>query len=252
MAIADLVGRRDFDAEVVERAGDAGAAGPRLLNEHQLQRGVGHGEVGVAGLHLRRSTAEELRVEVNGLTEVGDVEGELDSGHGSSGTLTVIDMDSVPDRSMNRQYDTREEGGPMPRAAGAKADTCCPPITAGQLNDAEATELAALFAALSDPVRLASSPSWGAQGRSAAATSRVPWARVSPPFRTTRGCSPMPASSSVSDAGDGCGGVSYPKRSKGCEGHWKAARIRFKCPDDRRRPPCPHLLTRSPASPFST
>ena len=42
----------------------------------------------------------------------------------------------------------------MPRTASAKADTCCPPITAGQLSEAEATELAALFAALSDPVRL--------------------------------------------------------------------------------------------------
>ena len=42
----------------------------------------------------------------------------------------------------------------MPPAAKAKAGLCCPPITAGQLNDAEATELAALFSALSDPVRL--------------------------------------------------------------------------------------------------
>ena len=42
----------------------------------------------------------------------------------------------------------------MLRSAGAKADTCCPPITAGQLSSAEATELSVLFAALSDPVRL--------------------------------------------------------------------------------------------------
>jgi ArsR family transcriptional regulator len=42
----------------------------------------------------------------------------------------------------------------MPRAAVAKPDACCPPITAGQLSEAEATELATLFAALSDPVRL--------------------------------------------------------------------------------------------------
>ena len=42
----------------------------------------------------------------------------------------------------------------MPRTASAKADTCCPPITAGQLSEAEASELAVLFAALSDPVRL--------------------------------------------------------------------------------------------------
>ena len=42
----------------------------------------------------------------------------------------------------------------MPKAGRATAATCCPPITAGQLSDAESTELAALFAALSDPVRL--------------------------------------------------------------------------------------------------
>ena len=43
----------------------------------------------------------------------------------------------------------------MPRAATAKAPTtCCPPITAGQLTEAEAAELSGLFSALSDPVRL--------------------------------------------------------------------------------------------------
>jgi len=42
----------------------------------------------------------------------------------------------------------------MPRAAGAKAELCCPPITAGRLSQPDAAELAALFSALSDPVRL--------------------------------------------------------------------------------------------------
>src|ERR1700729_2412234 len=42
----------------------------------------------------------------------------------------------------------------MPRTASAKAETCCPPITAGQLREAQAPQLAVLFAALSDPVRL--------------------------------------------------------------------------------------------------
>ena len=42
----------------------------------------------------------------------------------------------------------------MPKADRAEAAPCCPPITAGQLSEAEAAELAALFAALSDPVRL--------------------------------------------------------------------------------------------------
>src|ERR1700722_6867811 len=42
----------------------------------------------------------------------------------------------------------------MPKADRTEAAPCCPPITAGELNEGEATELAALFAALSDPVRL--------------------------------------------------------------------------------------------------
>jgi ArsR family transcriptional regulator, arsenate/arsenite/antimonite-responsive transcriptional repressor len=42
----------------------------------------------------------------------------------------------------------------MPKTDRATAGPCCPPITAGKLSEAEATELAALFAALSDPVRL--------------------------------------------------------------------------------------------------
>jgi ArsR family transcriptional regulator, arsenate/arsenite/antimonite-responsive transcriptional repressor len=41
----------------------------------------------------------------------------------------------------------------MPKADRTEAP-CCSPITAAQLSEAEATELAALFAALSDPVRL--------------------------------------------------------------------------------------------------
>ena len=42
----------------------------------------------------------------------------------------------------------------MPKAARAEEATCCPTITTGQLSEAEAGELATLFAALGDPVRL--------------------------------------------------------------------------------------------------
>ena len=42
----------------------------------------------------------------------------------------------------------------MLQPGGAKGVPCCAPITAGQLPEAEASELAGLFAALSDPVRL--------------------------------------------------------------------------------------------------
>jgi translocation and assembly module TamB len=62
-------------AEVVEGAGLA------ALHEHELQRRVGDGEVGVAGLPLVGLDGQELAVEGDGLVEVGHVEGELDSGH---------------------------------------------------------------------------------------------------------------------------------------------------------------------------
>ena len=56
----DLVGRLDLDAEVVERAGLAVA-----LDQHELQRRLGDGEVGVARPDLGRLGGEELRVEVD-------------------------------------------------------------------------------------------------------------------------------------------------------------------------------------------
>jgi ArsR family transcriptional regulator len=62
-----------------------------------------------------------------------------------------INMCSLSNRSMDVNMNL---GGSMPKADRATAAPCCPPITAGQLSEAEATELAALFAALSDPVRL--------------------------------------------------------------------------------------------------
>ena len=64
----------DFDAEVVECPGLAVA-----FDEDELERRLGDGEVGVAGTHLGGLGVEELGVELDGLLEVGDVEGQLDS-----------------------------------------------------------------------------------------------------------------------------------------------------------------------------
>ena len=72
----DLGGGLGLDAEVVDRA----AFG--ALEEDELQGRVGDLEVGVAGLALGRLGREQLRVEVDGLVDVGDVECELDTGHG--------------------------------------------------------------------------------------------------------------------------------------------------------------------------
>ncbi len=49
------------------------------LDEDELQRRLGNGEVGVAGLALRGFRSEELAVEPDGLLEVVDVESELDT-----------------------------------------------------------------------------------------------------------------------------------------------------------------------------
>ena len=72
----DRVGVDDLDAEVVHRTAVAG-----VLDQDELQRGLGNGEVGVAGPDLRRLGAEQPAVEGDRLLQVVDVEGELYAGH---------------------------------------------------------------------------------------------------------------------------------------------------------------------------
>src|ERR671910_1760371 len=73
-----LVGGRHLDAQVVERARVTVA-----LDEHELERRLGNGEVGVAGAALGRLGREQLRVEADRRVDVGNVEGELHAGHAS-------------------------------------------------------------------------------------------------------------------------------------------------------------------------
>ena len=63
------------------------------LDQHQLQRRLGDGEVGVAGADLGRLGREELRVEVDRVVEVGHVQGELhpDSSGSLPDTLASVD-----------------------------------------------------------------------------------------------------------------------------------------------------------------
>ncbi len=74
---AHVVGRLDLDAEMVQRS--------RItvtLDEHELERRLGDGEVGVARAELGRFGGEQLGVEVDRVVEVRDVQGELHSAHG--------------------------------------------------------------------------------------------------------------------------------------------------------------------------
>ena len=54
---------------------------PGFSQQHQLQRWLGDGEVGVALLHLGRRGVEQFGVEGDRLVEVIDVESELNAGH---------------------------------------------------------------------------------------------------------------------------------------------------------------------------
>ncbi len=88
----------------------------------------------------------------------------------------------------------------MPRAAAAKEDTCCPPITAGPLSDVEAAELATFFAALSDPVRLRLLSIVASEGEVCSCNLEGPLGKSQPTISHHTGSWPMPASSSENDA----------------------------------------------------
>ena len=64
-----LVAGFHLDTEVVDGAALAG-----VFQQHQLQRRLGHREVGVTGLHLGRGNAKQFGVERDRLVEIVDVE----------------------------------------------------------------------------------------------------------------------------------------------------------------------------------
>jgi hypothetical protein len=68
----DRIGVGDLDAEVVKAAALAG-----VFQQYQLERRLGDREVGITGPELGRLGTEQLAVEGDGLIDVVDVEGEL-------------------------------------------------------------------------------------------------------------------------------------------------------------------------------
>jgi hypothetical protein len=61
----DFVGALDLNAEVVERARCLGG----VFDEHQFQRRIDYGEVGIAVADLGRLGGEQLGVEADGLVD---------------------------------------------------------------------------------------------------------------------------------------------------------------------------------------
>ena len=67
------------------------------LDEDELERGLGDGEVGVAVAEFGGLGAEELAVEGDGRVEVGDAEGELYAGHGEPPAVWVGGCQQPPE-----------------------------------------------------------------------------------------------------------------------------------------------------------
>jgi ArsR family transcriptional regulator len=123
----------------------------RPLEKDELERGLGDGEVGVAGPSLGRLDVEQLRVELDRLFEIGDAQGELDAGH--SGFLSGC-FDVCRCRTLPRCFDGCQYGRMSKQAAVPVLEQCCAPLVRQPLDEASAVQLAAVFKALSDPVRL--------------------------------------------------------------------------------------------------
>src|SRR5690606_38138047 len=73
----DDLGALHLHAEVVH----AGVVTGLALQQHELQRRLRDGEVGVARAPFGRGRAEQGGVELDGALEIGHTQGELDSGH---------------------------------------------------------------------------------------------------------------------------------------------------------------------------
>src|SRR6266700_6136909 len=147
----DRAGAVDFDAEVVQGAALAG-----VLQQDQLERRLGDGEVGVAGPALGRLGAEQLGVEADGLVDVVDVQRELHPRHGNLPmtlmSVYLLFLLSLPQDIDFCQY--RWVSIPLTVISPAETAACCAPLTAQPLSMEQAEQVAPLLKALADPVRL--------------------------------------------------------------------------------------------------
>jgi ArsR family transcriptional regulator len=117
------------------------------LEDDELERRVSNLPVGVPVLDLGWQGREELG-EVDGLVEVGDVEGELQSTPG----LTPRQIDVC--RCEAWMIDRRSSMSPRGTVTEATTAGCCGTTIDAGLDEARSIELATGFAALADPVRL--------------------------------------------------------------------------------------------------
>jgi hypothetical protein len=102
-----LVAAFHLDSEVIERP--RGLAG--VLDEDELERRLGDGEIGIVGAAFRRLGPEQLGVELHSGINVGDVEGELDSGHDQP-PLAFVSIDAFI--MVDASTDVNGRGSPWP------------------------------------------------------------------------------------------------------------------------------------------
>lgn len=147
----DFIRRGDFDAEVI----DSAVFGS--FEEHQLEWGIGDSEVGVTRTESGGLGAEQFGVERNGLFEVGDIEGQLESlggrsfchiDHGQYVTSILTDV------NMKFVWHTGDVPQTNQIVAPSLPQLCCPGLDDPALTEDEADEIVVMLKALADPVRL--------------------------------------------------------------------------------------------------
>src|SRR5690606_39359668 len=125
----DLLGGGDLHAQVVERSRVGG-----VLDEDERQRRGVDGGAGVALAALGRLCVEQRRVEGDGGVDVGDVEGELDTGH--VGACPVTYGRSSMDRraGLYRQASMDARRFAMGSAVAALPEGCCARLVSSALS----------------------------------------------------------------------------------------------------------------------
>ena len=87
---------------MIERSADTALPPCRGFDKHQLEGRIHDGEICIAGAPLRGLDPEEGGVEVDGLVEICDIQGKLQTRHPSSSSiLTIIDVSMIDDVSTD-------------------------------------------------------------------------------------------------------------------------------------------------------
>ena len=136
--LMDLLAGFDLHAQVVD-----GPALARVLQQHQLERRIGDGEVGITVLELGRLGVEQLGVEGDRLVEIVDIEGELNADMMTSVPADIELTAECADLDICQCFGRIGRMPKAPPMIDISAPVCCAPVAAGPMSDEAALEVGA-------------------------------------------------------------------------------------------------------------